>query len=272
MPVRRRTGRSFLKRIQSGETLVERWRTTMNTGTFNLVKIKSVKDFTLINTSSYIKNNMRQFLPDIGISKLITPQNQTFDLDQDLEEFDDFYEIHNEAAEDTEESNETDNEENEDNQPPPQNGTPTISNELAELYQRQAEARLLIASIPEENFTYVTDDTAFVTKSYLGIDPSTGLIEVFVHLNKKENFILQRTATVENLKQMIAERKGIPVDIQRLVFAGKVLQNDTTLQENKIMCGSSIHLFIRLRGGCTNNCNVEAFEADVTNAKTENYM
>ncbi|KRT82759.1 Ubiquitin [Oryctes borbonicus] len=212
---------------------------------------------------------MRQFLPEIGISNIVTSQNHGLDPVQDLEDLDDFYDADNEVDVDTEQSNETDDG---DDQPPPEEHTTTITSRQAELHQRQAEARLLIASIPEENFTYVTEDTAFVTKNYLGIDPATGLIEVFVHLNKKEIFILQRTATVESLKQMIAERKGIPVDIQRLVFAGKVLQNNTTLQENRIMCGSSIHLFIRLRGGCRNNCNYEIVETDATNIKVENYM
>lgn len=117
----------------------------------------------------------------------------------------------------------------------------------------------------ETDFEYVSEDTAFVSINYLGIDPATGLIEVFVHINKKENFILQRTATIGSLKQMIFERKGIPLNLQRLVFTGKILRDETTLTENRIECGSNIHMFISIRGGVTKNCKDNNGKAQISN-------
>lgn len=170
---------------------------------------------------------MRQLLPEIGVSKVITPENTIIN---DEEDDDFFFHHHDDVERDLV------------NITLPQ---PIVQIDNIMPAPRQASR----PDMQEDEYTLVTEDTAFVTKNYLGIDPASGLIEVFVHFNKRENFIVQRTATIASLKQMISERKGIPVDIQRLVFAGKVLQNNTTLEENKILCGCSIHLFIRLQGG-----------------------
>lgn len=55
--------------------------------------------------------------------------------------------------------------------------------------------------------------------------------------------------TTYNLKQMIFDCEGIPLDQQRMIFAGKQLEDDITLSEYYICDGSTIHLVLRLRGG-----------------------
>ncbi len=57
------------------------------------------------------------------------------------------------------------------------------------------------------------------------------------------------TATVLDVKREIYEKQGIPLDGQRLVFAGKQLDNDKTLQSYKIKKEFMLHLILRLRGG-----------------------
>lgn len=50
------------------------------------------------------------------------------------------------------------------------------------------------------------------------------------------------TKSLGDLKLMIERSKGIPVDRQRLVFAGKQLDNSSTLEYNNIENGATIHL------------------------------
>ena len=66
---------------------------------------------------------------------------------------------------------------------------------------------------------------------------------------RKLSLDFDNTQKISDIKEALTEKEGIPVQQIRLIYGGKILKDEITIQEASISPGSTLMMMMHLKGG-----------------------